>query len=397
MHFLPVSWQFNQITLLGLILLLGVVGGEIFRFTKILPTISGYLAVGYLIGPRGFDVINNTLLSDTQVFIDVTLGLILFSLGRHLDFIWLRKDRSLLLMSIAESSLTFFATFIILIKFKVTMFFAAITSAIAVTTSPMVVMMVAHDLVAKGPVTRRALMLTSLNNLFGLMVFNIFLPFTSNLTVLTKTQTLLHATYLIFGSVFLSVIMFILMMGAALLIGKSKANQFILFIAIIALAIGLAYATKLSTMLTLFFLGVSARNFDFKSVLMEVDFGWLARLFYILLFVVAGVHLRLSGLWQSTIIVCVILFIRIVAKSCGIFILSSASKITKKQALALSFALMPMAGVALGMSNSLVDFDPDFGYQLMTIVMAVIAILNIIGPILVQIAFIMTGETSPNN
>lgn len=52
-----------------------------------------------------------------------------------------------------------------------------------------------------------------------------------------------------------------------------------------------------------------------------------------------------------------------------------------------------MAGVAIGMSNILIDFNPDFGHRLLLIITGVVAVLHIFGPIATQLAFIKSDET----
>ena len=270
-----------------------------------------------------------------------------------------------------------------------------LAATIAIATSPAVVMMVAHDLSAEGPVTRRALILTSLNNLYALILFVILAPMTRS-DALLNIDLVTFTAYRLFGSIFLGLVIFIIIKLIAYLTGKHKENQFVLFVGAVIFAIGFAHTLNLSSMFTLFALGVAARNLDHQHTLMEIDFGWLARLFFILLFVVTGVHLQLQGLWQATWIVLLFIFLRLAAKIAGIWLFSKTSRLTKRQSLALSFALFPMAGVAIGMSNILVDFNPDFGYRLLIIITAAVAILNIIGPITAQLAFMMTGESLLN-
>lgn len=393
MQFLPhFPLRLNPVALFGLTLLLGLIGGEIARRSRILPTISGYIAVGFLVGPGALDIVTPSLLANARIFVDVSLGLILFDLGRHLDFTWLRHDRGLFPMAIAESSLTFMFIFAVFYLFNLPLLSAALAASIAVATSPAEVMMVAHDLSSEGPVTRRTLILTSLNNLFGLTLFTLILPLSDAKASLWMISA--HALYRLLGSVGLGMIMFYLIIGIGRLIGKRKENQFVLFAGTVVFAIGLTRIFNVSSMLTLFTLGAAARNLDRKHVLTEVDFGWLARLFFILLFVVTGVELHFRGLWQAQAVWTVVAFLlaRSMAKTCGIWLFANASRLTAQQAWALSLALTPMAALAIGMSEKLLDFNPDLGYQLMIIITAVVAILNIIGPIATQFAFIMTGE-----
>lgn len=394
MHFLPkFPLHLNSITLLGLTLLLGLIGGEVAKRMRFLPQISGYIVVGFLIGSGGFNIVNQSVLANAHLFVDISLSLILFDLGRHLDFSWLRHDLGMLYMSLAESGVTFVLIFSVLYFFTgMHILPSALAATIAVATSPAVVMMVAHDLSAEGPVTRRALILTSLNNFYALILFIILAPMARS-DVLLNYDLITFVTYQLFGSIVLGLIIFILIKFMAYLIGKNKENQFVLFVGAVIFAIGLAPILKCSSMLTLFVLGVAARNLDRQHTLMEIDFGWLARLFLILLFVVTGVHLQLQGLWQATWIVLLFILVRIIAKIGGVWLFSKSSRLTKRQSVALSFTLLPMAGVAIGMSNILVNFNPDFDYRLLLIITAAVAILNIIGPIATQVAFIMTGES----
>lgn len=393
MYFIPYfPWHTNPFALFGLILLFGLLGGEIVHRIRFLPRITGYMAVGFLFGPGGLNVVNQTVLANTHIFVDISLGLILFELGRHLDFEWLRHDHGLLFTALAESALTFVSIFCILFLLAgFSSLSAAMAATMAVATSPAVVMMVAHDLSSEGPVTRRALILTSLNNLIAISIFTFLLPMTQS-ALSSKFILFLHGAYCFFGSIVLGLIMFWVTRLIGRLTGKHVDNQLVLFLGAVICAAGTANTLHLSTMLTLFVFGAAARNLDSRHVLMEIDFEWLARIFFILLFVVTGVHLQLQGLWEVSFIVVFIIAVRLLSKLLGVFLFAKSSHLTGRQALAISLTLLPMAGVSIGMSNTLIDFNPDFGNKLILIITAVVAILNIIGPILTQLAFIKTRE-----
>ena len=388
---LKFSPHLNSITLLGVTLLLGLIGGEIAKRIYFLPQIFGYIFVGFLIGSGGFNLINQSALISTRIFIDISLSLILFELGRHLDFIWLRHDPSILLMSIMESALTFVLIYGVLHYVAgMSLMQSSLASTIAIATSPAVVMMIAYDLSAEGPVSRRALILTGLNNLYALILFVILMPLTKSDETM---KVMLSTLFRLGGSALLGVIMFVIALLIAKLIGKNKENQFVLYVGIVLSSLGLTHLFNLSSMFSLFILGVAARNFDTKHILMEINFGWLARLFFVLLFVVTGIHLRLQGFLSEVWIVLAFVLLRMLAKIIGIWSCASISRLTSRQSFALGFALFPMAGVAIGMSNVLVDFNPAFGNKLLVIITAAVAVLNIIGPISTQLAFVMTGES----
>jgi Kef-type K+ transport system membrane component KefB len=394
MNFFPhFPLQINVITLFSLTLLLGLLGGELIKKIPFLPRILGYIAVGFMLGPVGLNVVDPKTLAATRIFVDISLGIILFDLGRQLDFIWLKNDRGLLLTAIAESGLTFMSIFLLFyFVVQLPLLPSALAATFAIATSPAVVMMVANDLTAEGPVTRRALILTSLNNLFALVIFILLLPQVQIAT--NKGGSIwLHTAYLLAGPFFLAMIIYCLMNLAARIVGKNKQNQFILFVSVVVLTIGLAQVFKLPIAFTLFILGVATRNFDVAHRLMEIDFGWSARIFFIVLFVVTGVYLHTEGLKSAAFAIVLFILLRSLAKAIGVWMCYRTSRLTKRQMISVSLSLTPMAGLVISMSNMLGDFNPELSRQITVILVSTIAILEVIGPIATQVSFIMARET----
>lgn len=390
-------WQthlhIGSTTLFSLIILLGLIGGELAGKTRFLPKIFGYIAIGFLIGPGAFNWIGSSVLEQSRLFIDISLGLILFEIGRYLDFSWLRHDRSLLRMSLAESSMTFILLFTALLILKLPWLSAALVATIGIVTSPAVLIMVTHDLNTHGSVTRRALTLTSLNNLWGLIIFTTLLPLVK-LNIIPLPQIFAQIAYHLFGALILALTMFAVTLFLSQLTGKSTEKQFVLFVGMTVLAIGLARMLHLSTMLTLFIFGMTARNLDLHHRLTAVDFGTVARFFLIILFVLTGAYLQPRGIAQEILAITAFIAIRFVAKFTGIYLFAKAGRLTWQQTWATSLALMPMAGVALGMSFMLINLNPELGSLLMARVSTALAILNLVGPILVQWAFLKAGEAA---
>ncbi|MBS0350469.1 MAG: cation:proton antiporter [Proteobacteria bacterium] len=390
-HFIQKLVHIGPTTWFGLVLLLGLCGGELAKKIRFLPGIFGYITVGFLIGPQVFNLVEPSILQQSRLFIDISLGLVLFSTGRNLDFSWLRHNRSLLGMSLAESGLTFVLLFTVLIFLKLPLLSAALASTIAMVTSPAVLIMVTSDLNSHGPITRRALMLTSLNNFYALLIFTLLLPFAKS-NSWSFFQITWNFIYHLCGAVILAAVMFSITQQLAKLIGKTQEKQFILLTGITILTIGLTHKFHLSTMLTLFVLGVAARNFDLQHRLTAVNFEALARLFLIILFVLVGIYLRPQGISEIILIVAAFIIVRILAKFIGVGLFAKASRLTLRQTFATSLALMPLAGVALGMSFMVIDLNPQLGTLVVTIVSGALAIMNLIGPITAQWAFLLVGE-----
>ena len=164
--FLP-AWPpaANSFALFGLLLLAGLLGGRAAATTRVLPAITGYILTGFILGPGVLGWLTEDALADTRIFADISLGIVVFELGRRLDLEWARHDRWLLPTGLAESLLSFAAMFALLVYFDVPKLEAAVAATIGVATAPAVVLLVAAELKAEGPATRRALWHVALNNI----------------------------------------------------------------------------------------------------------------------------------------------------------------------------------------------------------------------------------------
>lgn len=381
----------NPLTLFGITLLMGLIGGEVAKKIPFIPKISGYILVGFIIGPHVLGLVDQSLLIHSSLFIDICLGLIMFELGRNLDINWLRHDKGLLLMALLEPMMTFGFIFIILLLIGFSFLASLLIAILGIITSPTVVMMVARDLSAEGAVTRRTLFLTSTNNLIGLVLFTFVLPFTQGILHF-HSMTALHSVYQIVGSMMLGMLIFIGTKATICLLGKSKENQFVLYVSTVIIAISLANTFALSASLSLFIYGFAARNFDRKQSYMEIDFGWFGRMFFILLFVITGVHLQLVNLQMVALPIIGVLCARLLAKFAAISLSAKFSSLSKIQTSSTSLALYPMGGLTIGMASVINSANAQLGTEIIPVITSVVAILNILGPIAAQYAFINAGE-----
>lgn len=396
MNFLPtLPLKITDFALFGLILLAGLLAGELARRSRILPAVTGYFLIGFAIGPAGLNLLTAPLLDDARLFIDIALGLILFDLGRHLDFNWLRNDRSLLAMGACESLLAFALVFIALLALGLSPMPAAFVATIAMTTSPAVVMLVANDLRSEGPVTRRTLALVAFSNLLALIVFTALIPWTQKADA-GLAGAGWHTLYRLGGSLLVGYLSFALAAQAARLLGKQASRQFLLFVGMVIVAISAARVLNLSVMLSLMCFGICARNFDGARRLMAVEFGYLARLFWILLFVVTGAYFRLDGFSSAALAIVVMILARQVGKTAGVFLWRKPGQLTTRQAGLIALALTPIGGAALGMSRTVTDFDAGLGSQLTLVVMAALTVLDLLGSIATHYALARSGEAMPD-
>jgi NhaP-type Na+/H+ or K+/H+ antiporter len=283
--------------LVGAILLCGLAVGQVFVRVLRLPRITGFVAAGLVLGPGVLGLLDQTMLGELSLFVDISLGLILFELGRRLDLRWFTHDRWLLASSVAESLLSFLFVYGTLRFFGIAPVYSATAAAIAMATSPAVLIMIVHDQHAKGPLTERLLALTALNNVFAFLLIALLFGFVHLEYRADWLRAVLHPLYLIAGSAGLGYLAFIAARTLARWLGKREDSQFVMLLGLIVGTVGCAISFKLSVLLALLAFGVFAKNMDRDHDLMAVEFGPGGQFFLVMLFVITGAGLRWRAPW----------------------------------------------------------------------------------------------------
>ena len=386
---------FGQTFLVGALLLAGLLGGELARRALGLPRIVGYVLAGVLLGPQVSGVLGPGALGNARVLIDLSLGLIVFELGHRLDFQWLRRNRWLFAAAIAESVFSFGAIFATLTAFGFAPLLAASAAAIGTATSPAVVLLVAHELRAAGQVTERMLLLTAVNSVFAYVALTLLLPFLHLQHEAAWSLALLHPLYLLGGSVLAGLATSLALLSLARWVGKREDRQFILLVAVVVLAVGVARNLNLSVVVTLLTLGLLARNLDRRHVLLPLRFGYGGQLFFVILFVLTGASLEFGALPAAAAAVAAFIGARFLGKAIALLALGRLSGVSAANAGLLSVALLPMSGLALVMVLDTAALYPGFGGELAAVVLSAVAVLEILGPIATQFALKRAGEADP--
>ncbi|MFI4922861.1 MAG: cation:proton antiporter [Burkholderiales bacterium] len=377
--------------LFGLLLLMGLLGGEVARLFA-LPRITGYVLVGVLFGPGGLGVLSTQLIRESRVFVDISLGLILFELGRRLDYQWLRRNRWLFATAIAESAFAFCAVYFGLRYFDYPPLYAALAAAIGIATSPAVVLLVAHELRSEGQLTERMLLLTAVNSVFAFLSVTMLLPFLHLEQQVGWAETLPQPLYVMLGSLLTGLVVSFFVLRFAAWLGKREDRQFIMLVGMIVFTAGLARSLNLSVLVTLLTVGILARNLDFRHKLMAVQFGHGGQLFFVILFVMTGASLHFDMLPQVAFIAGMYIVLRFLGKALAILVFGRFSGLRPGAAGLLSIALLPMSGLAIVMVQDASSLYPEFGAKLSAVVLSAVAILELIGPLATQFALKQAGE-----
>ena len=382
----------NPLLLFGFLLLAGVLGGEVAARVLAVPRIVGYVLIGLLLGAGGLGVLDAGLIKEAWIFVELALGLILFELGRRMDFTWLKRDAWLAATGLLESALTFWLLFFVLTLFEVGPLYAAVAAAIGIATSPAVVMVIAQGLKAEGQVTERALNLTVMNSVISFIVVTMLLAAVHHEYRAAWMTVVLHPVYLLLGSAFLGLVASVLAVGLARWLGKSGGGHFVMTLSLIVMTVGAARLLELSVVLAILTFGVLSRNLDRRHDVMAFDPGRLGQTFVVVLFVVSGASLRVDDLVTGGTLAVAFILTRLVAKSLGIMSLTRFSGVRPGTAGMLCLALTPMSALGISMVRSTTELYPAFGEKLAAIVLSAVLILELLGPIAVDFALRRAGE-----
>lgn len=396
--FLP-NWPFkgNDFLLFGAILLVGIVGGELAQRTGFLPRITGFVAIGFLLGPGVLGLLDASMLTDAKIFTDIALGLILFQLGMELDFKALRGDRVLIASSLMEASFSFLMIFLALTFFHVGKLHAALAAAIGISSSPAVVLLVVREFNAQGPVTRRALNHVAINNVLSFFTYTMLLPFLHYTQQAKWSTILIQPVYQAVVSLLLAWLLAHASIRIARLLGRNENLQFALLVGLIISAIGLSKIFNCSNLLTLLALGIMARNIDVGDELMKIEFGHGGEIFFVLLFVIAGANLHLKELASVGWAAFGFVTMRFIGKSAGLLVMTPFSSLSARHTALLGMTLVPMAGLAIGLTDETSSLYPEFARNLSAIILGSVAILETVGPILTEFALKRSGEVNPDS
>jgi Kef-type K+ transport system membrane component KefB len=341
-------------------------------------------------------LLTTELLLQARVFVDISLGLVLFDLGRRLDFNWMRKDRYLLFSGITESLLSFVLIFVALRYFGLPTLFSAVAAAIGISASPAVVMLIAQEQRAEGQVTERALNLVAMNSVIAFITVTMLLSalhFEYHASVVT---VLLHPLYLLAGSTLLGVGAWQAALRLGHWLGKREDRQFVLLVALIILTVGLASVLKLSVLLALLVFGVLVKNMDRRHDVLPVEIGSKGQLFFVVLFVVIGAMLEGKQLALGGGLALVYVFARCTGKILGVMPWTMMSGLSRKNAALLGLTLTPMAGFAIVMMQDIWALYPELDNRAFAVVLSAVMILEVLGPLAVQFALRRSGEADTN-
>lgn len=387
----------NEILSVGLILLAALVAGHAAQLVRV-PEVTGYLLVGVVIGPAGFDLITHENITTLGFLSDVALGLILFNIGSIFEVSNFRQvGPGVIRVTLWEATLAFSLVCLTLLVSGLAWPVALLLGVVAMETAPATTLMVLNEYDAKGPLSERLLALVALNNMYVLVMFGIV---TAGLTLLESSdQGWLFAAYrathgllwTTLGSVALGALLGLLMdVWAAR--AKEAGEAMILSVGAVLIAVGASRWLGLSPLISTLALGATVANASAQGDRLLRALGRADPPLYAAFFVLAGAELMPSSVLGLGVIGAGYTVARAFGKVVGARIGLRREDIPGVVRQQLGYCLVSSSSLAVGLTIQIRSAFPAYAATVTGIVLAAVVIFEIVGPLLTRRALFVTGE-----
>ncbi len=378
--------DYHILITLGGVLLLGLFTSVIGKHTA-LPRVTLLLLFGILLGKEGLNLIPATFNQWFDIVATMALLMVGFLLGGRLSKDSLRNNlRQTLWISLTSAMVTACVVSFGLYMLGVPTTLAILLGSIASATAPAAILDVVMESDEPSRFGNLLLAIVALDDAWALILFSVGIALASSLTNGSiDTQALLHASREIFGALALGIFIGI---PAAYLTGRLKPGQPIISeaLGLVFICGGLAMFLEVSFLISAMALGATianlAKHHDYPFHAIE----GIESLFMVVFFVLAGASLELVTLTSIGWVGVIYIFYRTLGKLTGGFLGSCLGQSPRATRQWIGAALLPQAGVAIGMALVAATYFPEYRQQLLPIVLSTTIFFEIIGPIFTRLA-----------
>ena len=384
-----------------------LVGFLLTRITKKLklPNVTAYIITGILIGPFCFDLIPSNVIDGMDFLSDIALAFIAFSTGEYFKLSALKKNgMKVFVITLAEaffaSALIFVLSFLVL---KLNFAFSIVLASLAAATAPASTMMTIRQTGAKGDFVDTLLQVIALDNVVALLCYSIAISVAvasmsgnavsaSNIIVPFATNILVLLLGCIFGYILKLFIQH-----------RSNDNRLIITVALLFSFCGICALLEISPLLGCMSMGTVYINIAGDDKLFK-QINYFSPPMLLLFFVRSGLCFDLNALVGTSgaigavplILVGISYFIiRIIGKYSGAFLGSLAVHKSGKVRNFLGLALIPQAGVAIGLAAlGARSLGGEMGSALETIILASSVLYELVGPPCAKLSLYLSGSYS---
>lgn len=368
-------------------------GHLIQRYTG-LPKVVGYSLVGALAGLGGFSGAVWPLQGTPLFLLELGVSVVLFEAGGRIALRWFRHNPMVLLQSLLEAVLTYAFVYYLMRWLEVRATVAEALALIAMAASPAVLSRVIMDTRAAGPVTERALVLSTLSTLYALTLVS------ARAGVMHRPQTDWLATIypiaVVLGlSIVVAGVLALALRVALRVMSPTSENTSMLLIALIAAGTALAAHFGGSAPLAALLGGILLKQLNPRPWAWPRQLGTAASLLVMLMFVLVSVVAAKAD-WNPAVggLVAALVVGRAAAKILGVGIANPGSGLNWRQAFWTGCAMSPMSSVALLLVSQFMASSLTLGPRIASIALPAILLMEVVGAIIATFAVYRAGESS---
>ncbi len=379
------------LTTLGAIFLAGLAADVLGRRTR-LPRVTLLLLLGVCVGPLGLDLFHASSVAWFPFVADLALVMVAFLLGGELTLALLRDHgRAVLVISIVVVGVTAAVVAAGLLALGWPISVALLLAAISTSTDPAAVSDVVHETRSRGPFTKTLIGVVAIDDAWGIIVMSIALALVLGLQSPDAAQGVVVEGLLELGGA--------IIVGAAigipiaLLTGRVRIGEPTQAEALggVLLCGGVALLFDVSFLLAAMTMGVVVANLarhhrrPFRAI-EGIEWPLL-----VLFFVLSGASLDLSQQGAAAGLTLAYVSLRVLGRLVGGW-LGSRLAGTSESVRTVGVALLPQAGIAIGMALVVSQRVPELGAEILTATVGGTIVFELFGPILTRLVLTRSGE-----
>lgn len=357
-----------------------------------LPRISIYGLVGFLFGNLMSGFLPRSESDIFMLLADIAFGLILFELGYRINLHWLRANRWIAVMGLAEAIGTFIVVYIVAGLFGTPTMGALMLASLAMSTSPAGILRVLNEQRSSGQVTERVLHLSAINCVLAVFAFKVVV----GIGVFQSSGSLLSAAWnslvVLAVSAGLGAAAGVAVPGLLRRLGNLTHDATLAFAIAVILLVEVTNAFRFSAVLAALTFGLVARYRRVALSQTQRNFGVMGDLLTVVLFFVVAATIEWRNAASGMLVALAIVLARFLTKTLAVGLFSRISGVSWRKGLLTGAALAPVSVFAVLLLEQTRRGGVELADGLVPIA-AMALLLEIIGPIVTQRALMWANET----
>ena len=383
-------------------------GFALTRITKLLrlPNVTAYIIAGILIGPSCLNLVPTEIAEGMSFLSDIALAIIAFGVGKFFKFSTLKKSGiKVVIITVMEALLASVVVFVVMyFILKLPLAFSLVLAALASATAPASTVMTIRQTGAKGDFVDTLLQVVALDDVVSLIAYSIAISVALSYggSGGSGVEVVLMPILKNIGALLLGGI-FGLFLKLLLPNRRSTDNRLIIIIGILFTFCGICAILDVSPLLGCMVIGTVYINLtDDEKLFLQLDY--FSPPILLLFFVCSGIGFKLDALFSQgwgfngipLIVVGVVYFAtRIIGKYAGAYLGCLVTKKPAKVRNYLGLALIPQAGVAIGLAAlGARTLGGETGIALQTIILSSSVLYEMVGPVCAKLALYLSGSYS---